>query len=439
MKDSPEFGRPVPIPTGRLARSGRLGALALGLGARVAAGGAAELARGRRPVARDLVLTPANLRRVADELARMRGAAMKLGQLLSLDTGEVLPPELAQIMARLRAEADFMPPKQLKAVLAAEWPGDWLRQFSKFDVRPVAAASIGQVHRAHHKVAGEVAVKVQYPGVARSIDSDVANVAALVKLSGLLPKGFALEPYVEEARLQLHAETDYEAEAAHLKTFADLLEDDDRFAVPMPLPDLTTTRILTMTYVEGRPLSFLDPAPQGARDAVAERLLALLFREMFEFRLIQTDPNPANFGYDPATGRVVLLDFGATRALAAGTVDRYRTLMRAGLAGDGAGLEAAGREIGFLDDTVRPEDAARILAMMEMIFAPLREGTYDFGEATLARRLQEEGMALGRSGFVPPPLPIEALFLQRKVAGLFLICARLRARVDVAALLAPYL
>ncbi|MEM9797879.1 MAG: AarF/ABC1/UbiB kinase family protein [Pseudomonadota bacterium] len=437
MPDDTPFGRARRVPTGRLTRLGRFGAMAAGVAGSMAAGGASELARGRRPNPRDLLLTPGNMRRVADELARMRGAAMKMGQLLSMDTGEVLPPELAQIMARLRAEGDFMPPAQLKKVLNAEWTPGWLKNFARFDVHPIAAASIGQVHRAQLKDGRDVAVKVQYPGVAQSIDSDVANVATLIRMSGLVPKGFDLAPYIEEARLQLHAETDYAAEGAHLDTFADLLAGDDAFVVPERHADWTTPRILTMSYLDSRPLEAVDDAPQDIRDRVATDLLSLLFRELFEFRLMQTDPNLANYRWDGT--RLVLLDFGATRAMAPGIVALYRRLMRAGLDGDAPAMEATALEIGFFNDSTRPEDRARILTMMEMVFAPMRDGPYDFGDPGLMRRLQAEGIALGESGFVPPPLPIDALFLQRKIAGLFLIASRLRARVPVAQLLAPHL
>ncbi|WP_298430327.1 AarF/ABC1/UbiB kinase family protein [uncultured Jannaschia sp.] len=439
MPDRPSFGRPVPVPAGRLSRMTRLGAMVAGVAGNMAMGGAADLARGRRPTSRDLLLTPGNLRRITDELARMRGAAMKMGQLISMDAGELLPPEMAAIMARLRAEADTMPPAQLKRVLDAEWPRGWVQTLRSFDVLPIAAASIGQVHRACLADGRGVAVKVQYPGVARSIDSDVANVAALVKMSGLMPAGFDLAPYVEEARLQLHAETDYAAEAAHMSRFAALLRGDAAFAIPAPVPEWSTPRILTMTYLDGAPLDALETADQTTRDRVATRLIALLLRELFEFGLIQTDPNLANYRYNAAADRLILLDFGATRALQPGIVADYADLMRAGLAGNAERVDAVARRIGFYDAETAPADAARIRVMMEMVFAPLRGETYDFGDRAIMQRLRAEGLALGESGFVPPPLPIDALFLQRKLAGLFLIAAKLRARVPVAKLLATHL
>ncbi|MEM7709216.1 MAG: AarF/ABC1/UbiB kinase family protein, partial [Pseudomonadota bacterium] len=120
MTDQPR--RPVRVPSGRLGRLARLGSLGAGVAGRMALDGAMQLGQGRRPAMRDLLLTPRNVSRVTEQLAQMRGAAMKVGQLVSMDTGELLPPELSQIMARLRADADFMPPAQLKRVLAANWP-----------------------------------------------------------------------------------------------------------------------------------------------------------------------------------------------------------------------------------------------------------------------------------------------------------------------------
>ena len=123
--------RPFAVPSGRASRLGHFGSLATGIAGNMAVNGVRELVQGRRPALRDLLLTPANVSRFADQLARMRGAAMKMGQLVSMETGDVLPPELAQIMARLRDNADHMPPKQLKRVLTDNWGDGWLRQFER--------------------------------------------------------------------------------------------------------------------------------------------------------------------------------------------------------------------------------------------------------------------------------------------------------------------
>lgn len=430
----------LPVPSHRLGRSARLGGLAIGLAGRMARDGLAGLGRGERPDRRDLLLTPANLHRITTELARMRGAAMKVGQLVSMDAGAILPPDLAEIMSRLRDGADFMPPKQLKSVLNAAWGPDWLHRFAQFDVRPIAAASIGQVHKAGLRDGRTIAVKVQYPGIARSIDSDVANVGSLMRLSGLVPRGLDLAPLLAEARAQLHAETDYAAEAAHMTHFADLLADDPRFALPRPLADLTTQTVLAMDFVTGAPIEALCEAPQPIRDQVAEALFDLLLREIFEFGLVQTDPNFANYRHDDKTGQIALLDFGATRSLAPWVAPAYGALIRAGMAGRREEMVMAATRLGLLDDSLRPDHRARVIAMMEAAFGDLAcHPVYDFSDQGLAHTLQAEGMALAQEGLAPAPPPADVLFVQRKIGGLYLLAARLGARVPLLTLLERHL
>lgn len=411
-----------------------------GVAGSMAADGARRFSRGERPTMRSLLLTPRNIQRIADQLAQMRGAAMKIGQLVSMDTGDVLPAELAQIMARLREDAHFMPPKQLRSVLDANWPAGWQRHFAGFETRPIAAASIGQVHRARLRDGRELAIKVQYPGVARSIDSDVANVGALLRMSGLLPGGFDLGPYLEEARKQLHEETDYVLEGRHLARFGRLLADQPAFEVPERDAAWSTGNVLAMSFLEGTPIEAQLSAPQSVRDRIATDLTRLLLRELFDFGVMQTDPNFANYRYNAQSGRIQLLDFGATRDLAPAFSEQYRRLLSAGLRRDGTGLIAAAEGIGFLDASVAPRHREHILAMMELAFDELRrEGPIDLAQSPVPARIQAQVIELAESGFVPPPVPMDVLFIQRKVAGIFLLGARLRARVAVRSLLEPYL
>jgi len=439
MTDRPSQARALPVPSGRIARFARLGSMAGGIAGNAALGGLRELGRGSRPEWRNLVITPANLRRLTEELAHMRGAAMKVGQLLSMDTGEILPPELSGIMARLRDDAHFMPPRQLKQVLTAEWGPDWLRGFERFDVRPVAAASIGQVHRARLRDGRDLAIKVQYPGVARSIDSDVANVGALVRLSGLLPKGFELRPYLDEARRQLHEETDYAREGTCLQDFRARLADDPRFVVPEFHPDWSTPQVLAMTFIEGHPVESTAEAPPETRNRIAGDLIGLMFRELFEWGIMQSDPNFANYRIEKDSGKVVLLDFGATRPLDAGLIGAYRRLLSAGLRGDAPGIRQAATEIGFLDPGGEPDHQARIGRMIDMVFEALNApGEFDFTDSAMSQRMQAEGMALAEAGYVPPLLPMDVLYLQRKFGGILLLGSRLGARLPLREMLEPY-
>jgi len=430
--------RPLAVPSGRINRFARLGSMTAGIAGKMAVSALNELGRGTRPEMRRLLMTPGNMRRLANELSRMRGAAMKLGQLISMDAGEVLPPELAEIMARLRDQAHFMPPKQLKQVLTSNWGPHWLRSFARFDVHPIAAASIGQVHRASLGDGRDVAIKVQYPDIARSIDSDIANVGALIRMSGLLPAGFDLAPYMEEARTQLHEETDYVREGAHLRQFAGLLKDSDTFMLPEFQEDWSTPEILTMTYLRGDPVESAADAPQAERNRLAAALIDLTLREVFEFGVMQSDPNFANYRVDPATGKIILLDFGATRHLDPAMAEGYRHLMRAGLAGDAAALRRAAMELRFIDGGGAFDD--RILAMIGTVFDAIRDrNDFDFTDTTMSRTLNVQGAAAVEAGYVPPPLPMDVLYLQRKFGGMFLLGSRLGAVLPVAELIRRHL
>ncbi|MHA6326719.1 ABC1 kinase family protein [Roseivivax sp. CAU 1753] len=431
--------RAFPVPATRLARVSRMGRFAGGVLGRAAQDGMRAYASGQRPDLHDLMMTPANAARLAEELSRMRGAAMKLGQLISMEAGEVLPPALADILARLRSDAHSMPPAQLKTVLADNWGADFLRRFRKFDVRPIAAASIGQVHRATTKDGRDLAIKVQYPGIRAAIDSDIRNLGGLLRWSGLLPPGLDLAPLLEEARLQLHQEADYPREAASLQRFGALLSDDPGFIVPGVAPDLTTGDILAMDYIDSVPIESLATAPQGTRNRVAERLIALTLRELFDFAAMQTDPNFANFRYQTDTDRIVLLDFGAVRDFTPDRVAIFRDLMRAALSGDRGAMRDAAIATGYLRPDTAPHHTAQVLDMIEIAAAPLRDAApFDFRTARLAARFAEAGQrfAADRDFAVIPP--VDALFLQRKAAGLYLLCARLDAKVPLRPLLARH-
>ena len=428
------------IPSTRAARLGAFGRLAGGVASGMLGERARRLARGERPRMRDLVLTPGNVGRLADRLSHLRGAAMKLGQMISMDAGDLLPPELAAILAQLRSQAHRMPPEQLRRVLDSEWGPDWRRRFARFNATPIAAASIGQVHRATLPDGRELAIKVQYPGVRESIDSDVDNVATLLRVSGVLPRELDLAPLLTEAKRQLHEEADYEREAAQMTRFADWLDGHADYVVPRPLPELTTARVLAMDFIDGIPIEALADAPQEQRDAAMRDLMALVLREMFEFGAMQTDPNFANYRFQPDTGRLVLLDFGAARDVDPATAQGYRSLLSAGLSGDRDAVREAARAAGFLGEAAVTRHRPLVDRMIDIVVTEMnRPGPFDFGDRGFVEVLREHGMemAADRSTWHIPP--VETLFVQRKVSGTALLAARLEARVDVRKLVRPYL
>jgi predicted unusual protein kinase regulating ubiquinone biosynthesis (AarF/ABC1/UbiB family) len=387
-----------------------------------------------------MLLTPGNAVRVADRLSHLRGAAMKLGQMISLDSGDLLPAELSDILARLRDRAHHMPPPQLQRVLAAEWGKDWRLKFARFDATPIAAASIGQVHRATTRDGRDLAIKVQYPGVRDSIDADVDNVATLLRVSGLLPRELDLAPLLAEAKLQLHEETDYLREGAQMETYRGLLADRPEFVVPALDPDLTTRNVLTMTFVDGRAIETLVEAGAEDRNRVTAAIFALVLDELFRFGLMQTDPNFANFRYQPDTGRIVLLDFGATRAVPPKTVAAYRGLIAAGLAGDRDAVRRAAIDAGFLGRAAAEQHRALVDQMIDVVLtATAQPGAFDFADRAFLSVVREQAtsMATDRATWHIPPT--DTLFVQRKISGIALLAARLEARIDVRTLVSDRL
>jgi predicted unusual protein kinase regulating ubiquinone biosynthesis (AarF/ABC1/UbiB family) len=428
-----------PVPGGRLGRMLRIGGMTSGILGDMVASGVRQMAQGERPRLPAMLLTPATARRVTRDLGRMRGAAMKLGQMLSMDTGLVLPPEMTAIMAALRDEARHMPPKQLQAVLNAEWGAGWHKRFARFDVRPFAAASIGQVHRAQTRDGRDLAIKVQYPGVRASIDSDIDNVATLLRLPGLVPREMDLAPMLREAKVQLHQEADYLSEARHLSAFRNLLAGSDVFRLPELHADLSTPQVLAMSYVESRPIDALADAPQALRDHVATQLIDLVLRELFSFHLMQTDPNLANYRFDPASGRIVLLDFGAVMAIEPGLVQDFRRLLNAGLDRDPAAIRPAMLKIGYFGAAAPKRQQALIMEMFDTAMAPLRQSEpFDFGKSDLIETLRDMGLAMAGDRdltHVPPPA---TMFLHRKIGGIYLLATKLKARVSLRPMLERY-
>lgn len=420
------------VPAARVSRLAAFGKLAGGVAGGVLAEGARRLSRGERPRMADLLLTPGNAARVTEQLSRLRGAAMKLGQMISMDGGDVLPAELTAILARLRDDAHHMAPSQLQTVLAAEWGKDWRRRFTRFDARPIAAASIGQVHRAWLPDGRELAIKVQYPGVRESIDADVDNVATLLRLSNLLPRQLDIAPLLGEAKRQLHEEADYLREAAQMERYGALLARDPAFVVPAPHMDLTTSRVLAMDFVDARPIDTLETALQQERNRVMQSLMGLVMRELFSFGFMQTDPNFANYRYIPDTGQLVLLDFGAARAVDAATAEAYRDLLAAGLSGDGEAVRNAALRVGFLGEDLVRRHRPAIDRMIGLILSLVeRPGLFDFGNRAFVAELREHAMpvASDRESWHLPPA--ETLFVQRKVSGTALLAVRMKAQMPL--------
>ncbi len=435
-KSTPPKG--IAVPSGRLNRLWHLGRATGDLAAGIGFRGLVEMARQRGGAeSARIQLSPEQTRRFADRLARMRGAVMKMGQLMSMDGSDIFTPEAAEIMSGLRDRAAPMPMSQLAQVLENEYGADWDRAFRRFEFSPIASASIGQVHRAETRDGRQLALKIQFPGVRESIDSDLDNLSLLIRTLGMAPAGVDIAPFLDEARRQLHREADYGAEAEALDAYRVWVGDDPDFFIPGVHRDLSTRNILAMDFADGVPVDRLaEPDYRRAeRDRAATLLMRLTLRELFEFGLVQTDPNFANYLYDAASGRIVLLDFGATRSVSPGLVGQYRQLAQAAIASDRAGLRAASVAIGYMGADDPTEQVEAMLDLLQLSAEPLRaSGHYDFAVSDLFERVYHQGRALFHSGAFTTAPAAETLFLHRKFMGSFMLSRRLRARVDLAAM-----
>jgi predicted unusual protein kinase regulating ubiquinone biosynthesis (AarF/ABC1/UbiB family) len=428
------------IPTHRISRFGKLASLATRVAGNVLTEGTKQLAKGQRPKAKDLILTPANISKLTEQLAHLRGAAMKLGQMLSMDAGDVLEPELADILARLRSDADPLPAKQLNQVLEGALGTNWKFHFSAFNFKPVASASIGQVHQAYNDDGEKLAVKVQYPGIRKSINSDVDNVGTLLSIVGLIPESVDYKGLLEEAKKQLHDEADYQREANFAQRYHQALQNTDHFVVPNIHTDITSESVLAMDYLEGISIEHAERLEQSERDLVMHRLLELMFRELFDFKMVQTDPNFANYLYMPETKQIGLLDFGATREYSDRFSDGYRKAFSSVVRGSESGLNDALEQIGFFSQDILPEQREAILNLVKLACEPmLMDEEYDFRASGLAMRLREAGTILSMEQDYWHTPPADALFLHRKIGGMYLLAARLGAKVNIHQLAAPYL
>lgn len=420
------------VPTGRFSRLTKMGGLASRLAGNVLLEGAKQFSQGKSPSIQQLMMTPTNIGHVADKLSQLRGAAMKVGQMLSMDAGDLVPPELAEILAKLRSDAKAMPHKQLTQLLVQHWGHDWLAPFAQFELRPFAAASIGQVHLAYLDTGEKVAIKIQYPGIRDSIDSDIDNVASLLTVSRLIPANVKLDTLLAEAKAQLHNEADYQFEAEQIALYQQQLGYSSNFIVPKVYQQLSNKNILCMQYIEGVAIESLVSAPQDVRDSVASALMELCFKELFCFQLLQSDPNFANFQYQAQSQKIVLLDFGATRAISDTLSQGYMQLMQGAIAQNKQQMAMAAQQIGFFQDEIDPQQKQLVIDIFYQACEPLRtQEAYHFGESDLAKRITQAGKAMSTQQNEWHTPPTDAIFIHRKLAGMYLLAAKLNAKVKV--------
>jgi predicted unusual protein kinase regulating ubiquinone biosynthesis (AarF/ABC1/UbiB family) len=457
MADTPEDrpeDRPEPpeagkLPTGRLARTARVGGLVTGQGLRWVGMRAANRARTpERAAAAESERTAALVRELVEQLGKMRGAAMKFGQVLSMVEFDGLPEdqrdELQQQLASLRDNVPAVGFDKLERLMRQELGGPLSDVFSEFDEQAFAAASIGQVHRARTVDGDDVVVKIQYPGVAEAIETDLRNAGLLLPLVRRLAPGLDGQALLRELRERIGEELDYELEAQNQRRVERLMREHPFIRVPRVRTDLSTRRVLVSEYVAGDRFETVRRADEPERDRYGEIVFRFFFALLYRDRVALGDPHPGNYLLCP-DGRVCFLDFGLLRDVDQARVTAERDIASAVRDRDAAALKTAMIAGGYLPedraDTVDAEFALGLMRMATRWYAVPGERRFS-PEARRGReqeRPDAEQRAEMREQVNQFALPPETLLIRRMHAIVAIVLGRLRAGADWGAIAAEYL
>lgn len=322
---------------------------------------------------------------VAETLGEMKGAVMKVGQVAS-QIKDLLPAEFAKALEKLQKESPPMPFRVIRKQITDELGAPPYELFREIDEEPFAAASIGQVHRAVLLDGREVVIKVQYPGIEESIESDLKHLKRILKLAGLLKvEERVIDEIFLEIRNRLHDELDYTQEAENLRAFREFHASDEDIVIPDVIGEFTRRRVLTLTRENGDTLETVATSgqyPQAVRDRIGRRLFDIIGKQIFVHHAVHCDPHPGNFAFRP-DGSIVIYDFGAVKRLTPDVTALYRDITRAAYERDFDGIDRALIGLGVRKvDGPRPENDF-YQRWIDIVMPAFGDTPYDFGRSRM--------------------------------------------------------
>ncbi len=443
------------LPTSRVARTARVGGLVTGQGLRWAGMRTANRVRTpERAAAAENDRTAALVHELVEQLGRMRGAAMKVGQMISMVEFDGLPveqqDELQRKLAELRDDVPPVPFARLEKLMRRELGAPIERVFSDFDERAFAAASIGQVHRATTLDGQEVVAKIQYPGVAEAVETDLRNAMLLLPLVKRLAPGLDAKALAVEMRERIGEELDYELEAQNQRRIERLMRGHPFIRVPRVYTDLSTQRVLVSEFVDGERFETVRRADEATRDRYGEIVFRFFFGLLYRDRIALGDPHPGNYLLCP-DGRVCFLDFGLVRSVDGARVAREREIALAVRNRDPAGLKGALIAGGYLPssraDAVDADFALKLMRRAikwyavpgERRFAPGRERRGRDREPPDREPLDEEQRAAIKSQINQFTVPPNSILIRRMHGMVAVVLEQLGAGADWGGVAAEYL
>ncbi len=369
---------------------------------------------------------------VVNHVGRLKGAAMKAVQTISVEGYDFLPPEVIAVLEKLQSQAPPVDPKIMHEQILQELGEERFAQLKNLRTEPLAAASIGQVFAAQYR-GEDVVVKVQYPGVAESVDEDIDTLKSILKTFVFLAnKKVDIEDLMEEARRVLKLETDYLHELKSLKKYGDNFKGSD-YIIPKAYPKMTTRKVILLSHEEGQEFSqWLKTNPKTeSKQKIAEQLLRLYIKEFFENKLVQTDPNPANFLINK-NNQLVLLDFGATVDFDSEFVKFYQRLLRAVFANDRDEIVKQVFELQFLSNKESDETRKLFIDFLIFSLSPFdpKVQPFDFSSPTYSNEVRRRALLVTRALKFSAP-PKQLIFLHRKLGGIFMLLKQLDAKADL--------